>query len=182
MKTIVVFFVSFLAALHSNAQPYTNGYKTDSFPLTGVYLEQWKRDSVNFDKLINTDSIEYYLLIKFNDLRKLENLKPLRMYVNDSAYVNCNEWAEYLLKTKKLGHRGEDYEIACMLIVKFNRYRDINKYIADELYNKWVNSPNHKLAILNPDKKYMISCNATKYYYGFPFFSKKLIGLVRFFE
>lgn len=185
MKSILILFavISFnYFAQQFDSQKYTNGYKTDSFPLTGSYLTQWKLDSAKFDKLISTDSIEYYLLIKFNELRKSQKLKTLSLYVNDSAYIKCNNWANYLLATKKMGHNGEAYEIAVAIIFDFKRSADINKYIAEELYNKWINSPGHKLAILNPDKKYMISCNQCKYYYGTPFFSKKLVGLVRFFE
>lgn len=182
MKTIVVFFVSLLIVLQGNAQSYPNGYKTDSFPLTGGYLKQWKLDSIKFDKLIRTDSIEIYLLSKINSLRKSQNIQSLKLYKNDSAYVKCNNWGKHLLATKTIGHDGESYEIACSIIVRFTRYQDINKCIADELFNCWLNSPNHKAAMLNADKKYMISCNNTRYYYGLPFFSKKLMGLVRFFE
>lgn len=149
-------------------------------------VTEWKQDSIKYNRLINSDSIEIYLLQHFNVLRKSYNLKPLSLYVNDSAYIKCNQWAEYLLANKKIGHNGDAYEIAVSYLIIKNEYikhaRDINKFLAYEFYKSWLNSPNHKSAILNADKKFMIVCVGSRLNYNAPFFNKNLVGLARFFE
>lgn len=168
MKSLVVLFVA------------------ASFSVFAQQSADWKQDSIKYNHLINSDSIEFYLLQHFNTLRKSHNLKPLTLYANDSAYVKCNQWADYLLANKKIGHNGEAYEIAVSYLIIKNEYikhsRDINKFLAYEFYEDWLNSPSHKLAILNPDKKFMIACTRSRLNYNAPFFNKNLIGLARFFE
>jgi uncharacterized protein YkwD len=189
MKSLVVIFVAAslsVFAQQSEFHKYTGGVRIDSFPMTKEYYAIWKQDSIKYNHLINSDSIEYYLLQHFNTLRKSYNLKPLSLYKNDSAYIKCNNWLNYLLDNKKIGHNGEESEIACGYHIIRSEYstnvRNINKFIAYQLYVLWINSPNHKSIITNPDYKFMISCTSTRFSYAMPYFSKRLTSLARFYR
>ncbi|MFM7596626.1 MAG: CAP domain-containing protein [Flavobacteriales bacterium] len=183
MKSLAVLFVAVSLNVFAQQSEFD---KYSAYPMTPERLAVWKQDSIKYNHLINSDSIEIYLLQHFNALRKSYNLKPLSLYVNDSAYIKCNQWADYLLDNKKIGHNGDAYEIAATMVINCNQFyahkSNINLFLANQLYNMWLNSPKHKLAILNPDKKFMISCSDTRFSYAAPFFNKNLVGLARFFE